>query len=180
MSVHPVAPSIETERLLLRGHNVSDLEAVHRLWSEETVVRYITGQPSSREECWDKLLKYAGMWPLMGFGYWAMTEKHSGEFLGDVGFLQRDAPADAYTGAAPEIGWAISPDHEGQGLAREASSAAIKWLRSTNKFAGVTCSIDRRNSRSLALAARLGFVVTGDGESVRGKLKLQQFVCGNA
>lgn len=60
------APTLETERLILRPHRVQDFEAVAALWAEPEVVRFISGTPSAPEESWARLLRYIGHWQALG------------------------------------------------------------------------------------------------------------------
>ena len=60
------APRIETARLILRAHGAADLDAVAAMWSDAALVRHITGKPSTREESWARILRYAGLWPTKG------------------------------------------------------------------------------------------------------------------
>src|SRR5262245_34593015 len=77
---------LETERLRLRGHHPGDFDALAAIWADPRVVRYISGTPSSASDSWARLLRYAGHWSLLGYGFWAIEEKTSGRFVGDVGF----------------------------------------------------------------------------------------------
>jgi len=63
---------IETARLRLRGHGLEDTERMAALWSDAEVTRYIGGRPQTAEESWSRLLRYAGHWRLLGFGYWVV------------------------------------------------------------------------------------------------------------
>ena len=56
------------------------------MWGDRDVTRYIGGKPFSREEVWSKILRYAGHWSLLGFGYWVIADRASGRFLGEAGF----------------------------------------------------------------------------------------------
>ena len=80
-------PRVETERLLLRGHRLGDLEAASAMWGDAEVARYIGGKAFGRDEVWMRLLRYVGHWPLLGFGMWAVREKGSGRYAGAVGFF---------------------------------------------------------------------------------------------
>src|SRR3546814_17524593 len=42
-------------------------------------------QPLSPEEAWNRLLRYAGHWTLLGYGIFAVVEKASGRFIGETG-----------------------------------------------------------------------------------------------
>jgi hypothetical protein len=81
------APDLHTARLHLRAHRLDDAAALHRMWSDPAVVRHLGGEPSRVDESWARLLRYAGMWPLLGFGYWAVTDRDTSIYLGDCGFL---------------------------------------------------------------------------------------------
>ena len=60
---------IETKRLVLRGHTIHDFDALYTMWSEPAVYHHIIGRPSTREEAWNRLLRYSGHWALLGYGY---------------------------------------------------------------------------------------------------------------
>lgn len=55
-------PVITTERLTLRPHLLADFEDSLAMWADPAVVRYVGGEPSSPEEAWSRLLRYAGLW----------------------------------------------------------------------------------------------------------------------
>jgi RimJ/RimL family protein N-acetyltransferase len=87
-------PVVETDRLRLRGHTLDDFAHTRALWTDAAVMQHMGGKPQTLEECWARLLRYAGHWPLLGFGYWLVEERETGEFVGEVGFadFKRDMP----------------------------------------------------------------------------------------
>src|ERR1700760_1975625 len=97
-------PIVETERLRLRGHTLSDFTHTRALWSDAAVVQHLGAKPHTREECWARLLRYAGHWPLLGFGYWLVEEKETGEFVGEVGFADFQRDMQPALGGVPELG----------------------------------------------------------------------------
>lgn len=152
-----VVPTIETERLILRGHRVDDFEAHAALWADPVVTRFIGGQPFSREQSWVRLLRHFGMWQAMGFGFWAVTDKATGRLLGEAGFhdLQRDVtPSLAGT---MEAGWGFLPDAHGKGIASEVVSAALAWGDANHPGKRMTCLIDPQNAASIRVAEKRGF-----------------------
>lgn len=149
-------PVLETPRLRLRAHSVDDFPALIDMWSEEAVTHYIGGKPMRPDECWTRLLRYRGLWPLLGFGYWAVEEKSSGRFVGDVGFADFHRMIEPSIRGVPEIGWVLGPDFHGRGYASEAVAAAIRWFDERSKRRSV-CIIDPANVPSLRLAAKNGF-----------------------
>jgi RimJ/RimL family protein N-acetyltransferase len=152
------APVIETARLILRAHRVDDFEALAAMWREPEVVRHISGIPSTREQSWARLLRYAGHWALLGFGYWALEERATGTFIGEVGFADYHREMDPTLDGMPEVGWMIAPQWHGKGYGTEAVDACLSW--GDRRFsAGTTFAsiITPENLASLRLAVKCGF-----------------------
>ena len=97
------------------------------MWKEEAVVRHITGRPSTAEESWSRLLRYAGHWTQLGFGYWALEEKATGRFIGELGLADYQRQMDPTFEGDPEIGWVLSPSAHGKGYATEAVTRVVEW-----------------------------------------------------
>lgn len=104
----PVVPAIETQRLVLRGFRVEDFADSAALWADPDVTRFIGGRPSTEEESWTRFLRYLGHWSALGFGYWAVREKNSGRYVGEVGFADYRRDIEPSLGGAPEIGWVLA------------------------------------------------------------------------
>ena len=150
-------PVVETARLLLRGYQAEDYAAYVAMCQEPAFFRYLSPEPTPAEEVWKLLLRGAGHWAVMGYGFWAVEEKATGQFLGTIGFgnLMRDI--DPPIGNTPEIGWVLAPHAHGQGYATEAVTAALAWA--TEHFGPVRtmCIIDPENEASLWVAAKFGY-----------------------
>jgi RimJ/RimL family protein N-acetyltransferase len=155
---HPIR--IETERLVLDAHNADDFEALAALWADSEVVRYIGGHPSSAQESWMRLLRYRGLWPLLGYGYWAVREKSSGRFIGDLGFADFRREIEPPIIGVPEAGWVFAVWAQGRGFAGEALGAALDWLDSRPSIQRCVCLIAPDNKASIRLAQRHGFLKT--------------------
>ena len=141
---------------MLRPHGVGDFEASFALWSDPDITRFISGQPQTREAVWQRLLRYAGLWSLLGYGYWAAFERDGGRFVGEVGLADFHRPID-WRGAAPECGWVISPHFQGRGYATEAVAGALDWRDRTLPGNRTVCLIGPGNAASLRIAAKCGF-----------------------
>lgn len=151
-------PVLATGRLILRGHRSDDFNALHALWCEPAVYAHISGEPSTREASWARLLRYAGMWPMLGYGYWAITDRHSGAYIGDIGFCDFHRHCEPPLGSVPEMGWVLSPAWHGQGLGREAVTAALAWADAALAAPQLCCIISPENAASIAIARHAGFV----------------------
>lgn len=157
-----IIPTIETERLSLRPHTVEDFEDYQAMWSDEAVVRFIGGAPSTREQAWARLLRVAGMWHHLGFGFLAIEEKQSGRFVGEAGFLdmKRDMKPITTEGTL-EAGWALLPAAQGRGYATEALRALIAWAENHFPSKPISCIVAPENAASLRVAEKLGFRAAG-------------------
>lgn len=151
-------PEIETKRLILSKHTVEDFPALTQLWMTESVVRHIGGMPSTERESWMRMLAYGGLWPLLGFGYWAVREKETRKYVGDLGFADFHRMVEPKVKGIPEAGWVIAPEFQGKGYATEAMQAALEWLKRQNKFKQSICFIEPRNTASLRVAEKVGYV----------------------
>ena len=151
-------PILHTERLTLRGHRTSDLADCAAMWGDANVTRYIGGRTFTTEEVWARLLRYIGHWSLMGFGYWAVCDRASGRFVGEVGFadFRRDVTP-SFDGAA-EIGWVLTTDSAGRGLATEAVNAVLAWGMAHRPTKRSVCLIESDNRASIAVAGKCGYV----------------------
>jgi len=148
---------IETERLILDAHTIQDFEPLAAMWADPEVVRHITGRPSSAQDSWMRLLRYRGLWPLLGYGYWAVREKSSGRFVGDIGFADFHRLIEPSIAGIPEGGWVFAAWAHGRGFAGEALSAALAWLDAAVPVARSVCLISPENELSIRLAERNGY-----------------------
>ncbi|MCI1187930.1 GNAT family N-acetyltransferase [Hymenobacter sp. DH14] len=153
----PIAPVLETSRLRLRGFRAEDFDSWFAFSREPAYYRYFGNEPMPAEEVWKLLLRSAGHWVIMGFGFWAVEEKASGRFVGAVGFLRLKRAIEPPLGDAPEIGWVMDPAIHGQGYASEAVAAVLAWGESHFGPVRTVCIIDPGNEPSLKLAAKFGY-----------------------
>ena len=163
------APTVETERLILRAHTLADLDSSLAMWADDNVARHIGTKTATREECWARMLRYAGHWALMGFGYWLVEEKASRRFVGEVGFGDFKREMDADFGGAPEQGWALAPWCHGKGYATEAGLATLAWAKAHFGAIDAVCMIAPENAPSLRVAERLGYTEYGRNQYKGGE-----------
>jgi RimJ/RimL family protein N-acetyltransferase len=159
---------LETDRLTMRPHVLEDYDDSFAMWSNPEVIRFIGGQPFTREEVWARLLRYVGHWTLLGFGYWVVREKASGRFVGEVGFANFRRQIEPPLDGMPEVGWALVPAFHGRGYATEAVSAALRWAGTQWPGADTACIIAPENTPSLRVAQKCGYVEWTRG-SYKGK-----------
>src|SRR6478752_10881841 len=81
-------PVIETARVRLRRHRIDDLQPRMAMTGNPHVMRHFGGADAlqNEEENGSRLLRYAGHWAFLGYGLFAIEEKESGRFAGEIGF----------------------------------------------------------------------------------------------
>ncbi len=152
-----IVPVVETERLRLRGHRLEDFEHSLAMWSDPIVVRYTTGKPQTREDAWMRMLRYGGLWAFLGYGYWAVEEKATGAFAGEIGFADFKREIEPSLDGMPEIGWVLASQMHGKGYATEAVKAAVEWGEQQFGVCKTCCIIHPENTASVRVAEKCGY-----------------------
>ena len=157
MKPHAAAPVIETERLILRGFEPQDFEPYHAMWSEPEVLRYTSGVAKTKRESWTMVLRHFAQWQWLGYGYWAVLDKASGKFIGEMGIgdFRRELP---FPLTEPEPGWILTTSNHGKGIGYEACQAIMAWADANLELPKTSCLISPNNLPSMRLAQKLGFV----------------------
>ncbi len=159
------APVLETERLILRGPEAQDFEPHARFFADETRA-WGFGGAESRNGAWRWFASSVGHWLLRGYGYWTITDKASGEALGITGIWEPEGWPE------PELGWVAFEGAEGKGLIFEAASAARQYAWDHLGFGAMPSYILPGNTRSVALAERLGARYEGSFVDVAGTTQM--------
>jgi ribosomal-protein-alanine N-acetyltransferase len=131
-------PTIETARLTLRPFREDDVDAYAALLQT----------PEVRAS-----LHLLGQWELRGSGQWALEAKTTGTFVGRAGLHVPERSG--WPGI--EIGWALHPDHWGNGYATEAGAASVVYAFAHHDVDEIYSVILHENAASQAVAQRLGF-----------------------
>lgn len=156
------ALTLETDRLWLRGHHLRDFQPMLQMWGDAEVTHFIGGKPSTRDEVWNRLLRYVGHWAVLGYGYWALEEKATGAFVGEIGFADFKRDMQPSFEGIPELGWALAAPAHGKGYATEAVRTAIDWGRGHFNGARIVCMISPENAASIRVAEKCGFRQFGE------------------
>jgi len=147
-------PTLTTERLTLRAPAPADFEAIAAFRASDR--SHFVGGPSTRSESWNYLAALIGHWTMRGYGRWIVAETGGDDTaLGIVG------PFYPYDWPEPEIAWTMFGGAEGKGYAFEAAFAARQFAYDNLGWTTAASFINPDNTRSLALAERLG--CTEDG-----------------
>ena len=142
------APILETERLRLRAPRREDFEPYASVWGSDRS-RFMGG-PYDPDRIWLEFSAEAAGWVHSGFGYWTVTDRISGGYLGSVGF------AHPLSFPERELGWMILPEAEGSGIAFEAAKAVSSFAFDELNWEDFVSYVHPDNARSIRLAERLG------------------------
>jgi len=108
---------IETERLIIRPLREADAEAVHEVWSDPEVFRYLPADPSaSLDETQTRMARHLDK----ELALWAVEERASGVVAGVCGLVPVQG-----TGPDIEVAYHLARRWWGRGIATEAASACV-------------------------------------------------------
>lgn len=147
-------PTIETERLLLRGPRAEDFEGLAAFYASEQADG--VGGQASGVDAWNKLASLIGHWALRGFGRWIVVSKETGRYVGHVGLLEPEGWPET------ELAWSVVAEAQGRGIAFEAAGAARRYAYDQLKRSTLISLVAYDNARSQALAERMGARHDGD------------------
>ncbi|MFY0645862.1 GNAT family N-acetyltransferase [Sulfitobacter geojensis] len=148
------APQLRSERLVLRGPEQDDLAALTRFMTSAPSMQ-AQGETVTPEQAWFGFLTGVGHWQWHGFGFFTVVEHHTGDPVGRVGLLKHSNWPDI------ELAWHLFEGAEGKGYATEAARAVRNWARDDLGLDKLYSYIDFNNTRSQAVARRLGAVTDG-------------------
>ena len=155
MTVAFSAPTLETERLLLRAPKPADADRFMQAYGAERM-KYVGG-PKTPAEAWRLLGLEIGHWIMRGYGMFAVTLKGEDRLCGIVGHWYPQGWAET------EIGWVIlDPEDEGKGIAYEAAKACVDHAFGPLGWDTAVSYIHPDNAASIALAERLGATLDPD------------------
>lgn len=142
-------PVLSTRRLTLREPREADFPTM--LAFNDSPRSQFVGGAKERRWIWRGLLANIGHWALRGYGFYSV-DTMSGDFIGRIGVIFHDGWPE------PELAWHLFDGFEGQGYAAEAALAAKSDYHARISATPLISMIDVANSRSVALARRLGAV----------------------
>ena len=153
----------QTERLLIREMTVEDAGAMWEIQHGDEVRLYIDGFSDDKQAEEEKHIAYVkNVYPLYGYGLWAVCLKESGKLIGRCGIQDCECNGKCET----ELGYLFDPAVWGQGYATEAVRAVVGYAFSRLEMQSIIALIKPENERSVRVAMRSG-------------MKFQQYVIRN-
>lgn len=179
LKVHPLVPwcerlrvdTIETERLLLRPWETSDLADYGRIFSKPETLHFPLGRGLTFEESRDALDCNIARYQQSGVGQWAAVIKSESRIIGWIGLSY--VSAFAQYASSIQVGWRLDPDYWHQGYATEGGRASVSYGFEHYPTDEILVLFETDNRASRRVAERLGAshkcdsVATSDYEAGR-------------
>jgi len=143
---------IETPRLRLARVSVDDSALMLAVWNDPAFIRNVADRGIRNEDQAREAIA-AGpekLFDKYGYGPYSMMLKSTGEMIGICGLFKRENLE------APDIGFAVLPDHVGKGYAGEAAAAVVNHARDDLGIETLTAIVSPSNQASIGLIEKLG------------------------
>ncbi len=146
-----------TPRLRLRPHHVGDVDALFETFSDPAVMRYWSTPPwSSREQALALVDRDLAGMARGEYLRLALERRDDGSLVGNACLFSFNLAS-----RRAELGYGLARAAWGQGLAAEALTALLDYAFGPLGLHRVEADTDPRNTASMHLLQRLGFVNEG-------------------
>lgn len=160
-------PLIETERLVLRKVTEDDADSLLAYLSDEAVTHHMGLTPFvSKEDALDEIGWYNSIFEKATGIRWGITVKAEDPVIGSCGFLNLSKKHHR-----AEIGFELSKEHWGKGIASEALQAVVAYGFTQLDLNRIEALVEPTNVPSQNLLERNSFVR-------EGLLRNYEFTCG--
>jgi [ribosomal protein S5]-alanine N-acetyltransferase len=151
-------PRLETERLVLREIVEDDAAPLLRVFGDEEHMKWFGSDPiTSLEGARSLITAFAGWRALPSPGVrWGLETKDRSVLVGTCGLFAWNRSWKKCT-----LGYELAPEAAGRGLMREALECVISWGFEHMALNRIEALVHLKNTPSLALLDRLGFVHEG-------------------
>ncbi len=147
------APTLQTERLLLRSWRVDDLDDLASMNADPEVMQYFPAC-LDRDESAGLMTRNADHIGRHGFAWWALEVPGAATFAGAVALLM--PRFEAHFTPCFEIGWRLPRAFWGRGYATEAAAAVVDFAFDRIELDDVVAFTASANERSRNVMTRLG------------------------
>jgi ribosomal-protein-alanine N-acetyltransferase len=120
MNIH-----IETERLILRDVELTDVQGMFELDSDPEVHEFLGKKPIKTLDEAKKVIEYIrGQYKKHGIGRWAIIDKQTNDFIGWSGLKYEEYVRDFHY---YDLGYRLRRKYWGQGIATETAIESLKY-----------------------------------------------------
>ncbi|MEJ2131792.1 MAG: GNAT family N-acetyltransferase [Gammaproteobacteria bacterium] len=161
---------ITTDRLKILPVAAEDIDALHALWTDREMRRYIFADLIiPREQVEAMVAASNSMFASHGVGFFALRQRDADNVMGFCGFRLFEgveALAEKTSEAIPDVEllYGILPDYWGEGLINEAATAVLRHAFEECDIEKIIAVTDTPNQRSVNVLQRLGMSFLGRRE----------------
>ena len=146
----------ETARLWLEPFAPEHAQGLHAMNADPEVMRFLDG-PQTFEQTQGGITRVAARWAELGYGWWALIEKETGDLVGAACLQNTENKLENPL----EIGWRLVPAAQGKGYATEAGQAAMDYAFEVIKAKRIISVAHPDNIASQKVMQRLGMTDIG-------------------
>lgn len=150
---------LQTERLSLREMQSADLDFIAQMLADPEVMRFYP-KCFNREESQAWLDRQRQRYRFHGYGLWLVSERTTGQPVGQVGLLLQDVDGRF----EPEVGYLIHRPSWRRGYATEAAQGVLAYARQVQHFSRIISLVRPENAPSRGVATKLGATVEKEVE----------------
>ena len=159
MVTHTGTKTIETERLILRRFEYSDIDSMLRNWIADEQTQWDYGEPFYPSAADVRNLfdtKYIVSYSREDYYRWAVIEKASDECIGQIAYFKVDSD-----NRQSEIEYVIGPAFQGKGYATEMTKAVIRFGFEEINFHRIEIDCRTANAASRRVIEKCGLTYEG-------------------
>ncbi|NOU93117.1 GNAT family N-acetyltransferase [Paenibacillus sp. LMG 31456] len=157
---------LQTERTIIRDHNLDDLPTHHSLFSDKKVMYYLQDIAThSLDESKNNLLSAITEIQKLDRKYYffRIEVKRTGEHIGEIGYTVTTVTP---LGNIVEVGFFIRDDYWGKGYTAEALKEVMRFAFEENNVFRISCGCIKENVGSEKVMIKCGMIKEADFKSV--------------
>ena len=150
---------IETERLILRSLELTDIDGIFELDSNKEVHKYLGKNPISTKKQAEENINFINkQYAELGIGRFACIEKSSGDFIGWSGLKLNVGEKEALNGYQNfvDIGYRFIPKYWKKGYGFESAKACLEFGFNNMNYDIIYGAADVENTGSNKILSKIG------------------------
>lgn len=146
-------PTIDTDRLFLRGISAADVDRFYEIYSNPEVMRYWSAPPlPDRDAAAEQVAEIQNLFERREMLKWGIALRTDNKLIGTVTLFHPD-----FTHRRVELGYALGRDYWGRGYMQETLVAVLDFAFDVLAMHRLEADVDPRNSASIQALERMGF-----------------------
>ena len=144
---------METDRLIIRDYKETDLNDMHRLWSDKKTMYYL-------DDIWSETIEDTRKYHQTGMEnadghYFCICDKTDGKYMGGIGYTITD---ETPLGKIVHMGYMLLPEYHKKGYMTEAVKKVIEFAFALDNCIRITTGCHKENDASRKVMEKAGFI----------------------